>query len=677
MSSQPAEASVLASRIQEAFDRHGVQLTLGGEPTYVPLDPVGEEWTHAAVGPAKLAAAWSLAHRLAATAMPTATIFFSPGKAYPGEQDPRWSIWLLARRDGVPLFQSASAGRCTANALADLRRQICRALGLADTWRSFVDPVPGSTEVWALLLDAPAEAGRPRVWLTHPWPEAARELLAASGPAGLRLPLSLLAADVPRRSLTLEWRGERLAMFLPPLLQPAFTALLDALSTAVQDCGIVEIDLQGSVPADEARVWTRLGLAADPGVLEVNLPACSGWAEYDHWMRMIDQAARDVGLRPHRHGADGEPTETGGGNHLLWGGPCLESNPFFTRPAWLASILRYWQRHPALSYCFSGSYLGPCSQAPRADESGRELHDLDWTWSYLAALLPGDRREEISAALRHLQADLSGNNHRTEISFDKFWNPGVPGGGQGLVEFRAIAMMPQVAWASDVALLWSGLAAWLLERPCELLPRPFGRQLQDHFFLPSLLWLDLEAVLGELGRDGFVVDPERYRPIWDWRFPVVLSFTAGDASLTVRRAGEHWPVLTDTPAVGGTTSRFVDASLQRLEFLANDAFARDWSIELAGRPLALHTLAELPAAGIAGLRYRHSQLHPCLHPGIPAHMPLELTLRGPDLVRPFRLDAEARRFEPAAQPFATPAGPPCRPIHAGDLTYDLRVGGID
>ncbi len=99
----------------------------------------------------------------------------------------------------------------------------------------------------------------------------------------------------------------------------------------------------------------------------------------------------------------------------------------------MASLLRYLQAHPCFAYLFTGMYVGASSQAPRPDESARDLYDLDLAYQYLAGLPEGENHSYIiGETLRHLHTDNSGNTHRSEISFDKFWNvSGPPSGTPG------------------------------------------------------------------------------------------------------------------------------------------------------------------------------------------------------------------------------------------------------
>jgi len=100
------EIDVSADRIEEVLARHDVVLTLGGEPTFVPNDPIGAEWSVAALGPTKLQYAYALADALRRESMRHALDFYSPGKRYPGEINPRWTIFLLQNRDNSPLVPS-------------------------------------------------------------------------------------------------------------------------------------------------------------------------------------------------------------------------------------------------------------------------------------------------------------------------------------------------------------------------------------------------------------------------------------------------------------------------------------------------------------------------------------------------------------------------------------------
>jgi uncharacterized protein (DUF2126 family) len=689
----------LAEQVRERFSAEGIQLTLGGEPTLVPVNPEGSEWTITADGPTKLPIARRLAEVFQRTVWPGGTLLYCPGKLYAGEVNPRWALRLLVRTDGSPLV-TPQEGRPAPPSLTPPRPEQAIAwlerlgdqLGVKLRPLPLRDPLDGERHVWAAPLTASEPSGTEDsedwVWQAGAWPLAdeLRELSGAPGPAGLRLPLAHFPPDIPRQVLTLEVEPGGWELFLPPLLRAPMESLLQAVSASLE--GLSEPRLSGMLPSDCDDHWQVLGLTADPGVLEINLPVCDGWSEYSQWLVHIETAAEQVGLRSWKEADHGGQEGTGGGNHLLWGGPSLAANPFFARPAWLAGMLRYWQHHPSLSYLFTGSSVGPASQAPRPDEAAGSIFDLELAYRQLerAEEHPstepwGDYRALIGETLRHLHADRSGNNHRSEISFDKFWNPGTPAGCLGLIEFRALESLPKLAWTQAIALLWSSLAAYLLDpahRPGRL--RPWGPALHDRCLLPSQLWADLEAVLADLAEANLALDPEPFRDLWSWRFPPLLEWKGapmadGDApTLELRPSLEPWPLICDFPREGGFTSRFVDGSLRRFEVRANRAFRAHCWIALRGRTLPLDPDPSTPLA----VRYRLQRLYPCLHPGIPPHWPLRLVVGGPSGVEAYELSDSGHRFLPVA-PLP---GDPGEPVpdqawggrdHPDAVTLDLRL----
>lgn len=662
-----------SERVQAAFARKGVQLTLGGEPTFIPINPEGAEWKYAAVGPTKLAYARKFADALMQTRLPGAARFFCPGKLYPGETNPRWAVRLLANRDGTPLFRPPKRGKApTAQTAQQMADAISKYLGVPSHWLVLTDPTNESQEILAMPLDHDGV-----LWHSARWPlaKADRVLSEAEGPSGLRMPLHLMPPHLPRRVLSIERKGNSIILFLPPVLQRPMLQILAAIENACRQLSLSNIELQGYTPVDEENRWTVLGLAADPGVLEINLPACTSWEEYAGWMETLSTCAAQAGLRSWKETPWDHPEGSGGGNHLLWGGPTLDEHPFFSRPGWLASILRFWQHHPSLAYLFTGCYVGASSQAPRPDESARDLYDIEMAYAFLESLPEGDHRGLINETLRHIQTDVTGNSHRSEISFDKFWNTAFPSGSLGLIEFRAIEALPHARWSSAVALLWSCLAADLLEHKVSHGLKRFGTKLHDEYFLPGRLWDDFTEILERLESHGYKLPAEIYRDIWNWRFPILLDWKKGSAKLTVRKALESWPLLCETPLDGGTTSRFVDTSMQRLEFIASPEFLNQYQLYVAGRPLSLQKRDD--GQGMAGLRYRRTNLYPSLHPGIPTQLPLCLTIVNLDNGRvsaEFRMAPEEIIFHLQEKTGAVQLGDtPCRGGRTGDFTYDLRL----
>ena len=653
----------IAQHVEKTLASERVVLTMGGEPTFIPTKPEGPEWHFAAVGPSKLIYARAFAEKLVETVSPGAMILFSPGKLYPGEINPRWVLQVLHpnSKESFGFADAGKKGGPDGKTLKLIRDQLLRELGLEDRWLQAKDPHSPRVPVWVLPLDFKDEK-----WITERWNIRRVELLKTEGPAGLRLPLNLLPEDAIKRALVFQPAKKGLIVFLPPLLTAEWERLVRIITAAIGDrCAV---DWQGYLPVDLPSNWTRLGFTADPGVLEVNLPPCRDWLEFQRWLVTLGKLAETTGLQTVR--TEPFPAGTGGGAHLLFGGISVEENPFFTRPGWLASILRYWQHHPSLSYLFTGRYVGVSSQAPRPDESGNTLLDLELAYRQLESLPKGDSRLQINELLRHLHTDVSGNTHRSETSFDKFWS--LPTGLYGLIEFRAIESLPNVDWTGAVALLWRALLTYLLKQPFREALKDFNFDLHDKYFLPTPLWADLTDVLSELVEFGFGFDPAIFREIWEWRFPALLNAEG----LTIRKALEGWPLLAETPTIGGSTSRFVDTSIERFEFSAASGFDDQYAMYANGRELPFRTLSSKES--IAGLRYRKSALYPSLHPHIGVQSPLSIVLveRETDRIHKlFRLKPDAIRFieEP---PGEFQKGKPCESPIPGMYTCDLRIEGV-
>ncbi|HKM59080.1 MAG TPA: transglutaminase family protein, partial [Chthoniobacterales bacterium] len=134
-----------------------------------------------------------------------------------------------------------------------------------------------------------------------------------------------------------------------------------------------------------------------------------------------------------------------------------------------------------------------------------------------------------------------------------------------------------------------------------------------------------------------------------------------------------WPLLSETPSIGGSTSRFVDSSVERLEFCATSEFHHQYALYVNGRELPFRPVH--PKELVAGLRYRKSAFYPSLHPQIGIHLPLSIALveRETDQVQKlFRLDPGTAKFV-EFKGESLKRGAPCESAGPGMYTCDLRI----
>jgi uncharacterized protein (DUF2126 family) len=636
--------------VEASLARRGVLLTMGGEPTFVPMVPTGAEWQTAALGPTKLACARRFARELIRATFPGAVVLETSGKHYPGEPLPRWALLIQRRADDTPLWGDltrlrvdTAPGAHTSAEAKQFITALARALAL--------DPVlalplaeAGAPDVisgWVLPLDRDGDR-----WITDNWAlalgaaggEQGRaeplRLFPGESPAGLRLPLAQLGEKNLRRALTAEVRAGTLTVFIPPLLTAPYCTLLADIEETLATLNLSDVILAGYAPPSDP-VLPTIGLASDPGVLEINVSPCATWADYDRQLGQLYAAAGASGLCARKLQFNGRAVGTGGGAHLVFGGPDGLLSPFFAFPALLPSILRYWQHHPALSYAFTGAYMGPSSQAPRIDESTFEaLYELELACAGAENLGSPPNLALFDLLFRDLLMDRSGNTHRAEISVDKLWNPWAPNGRLGLVEFRAFESHPAAAVQSVTALFVRAILARLCAAPFRA---PFVRwagELHDKYFLPAFVWEDLVAICADLQQHGIDFDPAWLRPPWEFRFPKLgelpilnlkseisdLKSPISNPSLVFRQALEAWPLLGESPNAG-TVARTVDSSVDRLEArVANAAILEGGLLLVNGLPCEFRATADGGAA--CGIRYRAFYLTPSLQPHVPVHAPL-------------------------------------------------------
>ncbi|PZU45720.1 MAG: transglutaminase [Microbacterium sp.] len=482
--------------------------------------------------------------------------------------------------------------------------------------------VPGTSAVGLRLpLDAVS-------WHDPAW-EGEPSYLEATAPLHPGIPAIEVVdpAEEPTTALAVEARDGHVHVFLPPIaMLDDFAAVLHAIERAAVDTDTA-IVLEGYPPPPDPRLQ-QLSVTPDPGVIEVNVQPTASWDEQRALTFELYEQARQARLSTEKFDLDGTHTGTGGGNHITLGGTQPVDSPLLRRPDLLASLVTYWQRHPSLSYLFSGRFIGPTSQAPRFDEGRPEaVYEMEIALQELRRLqaeTPEPRPWLVDRALRHLLTDLTGNTHRAEFCIDKLYSPDSSRGRLGLLELRGFEMPPHPQLALVQALLVRALVAMFWERPLAAPLVRWGTALHDDFLLPQGARRDIRDVLADIRAHGIPFEDTWLEPFVEFRFPRIGLTRLGDAARPIRlelhQAIEPWHVLGEE-ATGGGTSRYVDSSVERIQVTAAGIDPARHLVTCNGVAVPL-TPTGIPGEYYAGVRYRAWQPWSALHPSIEVHAPL-------------------------------------------------------
>ena len=519
----------------------------------------------------------------------------------------------------------------------------------------------------------PLKAVPPGRWKSSRWPLQHERLylLPGDSPMGLRLPLASLPwvapedfelewpedpfaarpplADEPdtlpeiddedieeaphpraviHTALSLEVRDGLLHLFLPPLTRlESWLQLVAAIEATAAELG-QPVRLEGYPPPRDPRLHA-LSVTPDPGVIEVNIHPSSSWNALEQRTRILYEQARLARLGTEKFMLDGRHTGTGGGNHITLGGASPEDSPFLRRPDLLRSLVTYWQRHPALSYLFSGQFIGPTSQAPRVDEARDDnLYELEIAFQQMSGKLKsGEETAQpwlVDRLLRNLLIDLTGNTHRAEFCIDKLYSPDTSTGRLGLVELRAFEMPPHYRMSLVQALLLRALVARFWETPLTERLVYWDTALHDRFMLPYFIEADLRDIVRDLRAAGYGFDAAWFAPFLEFRFPRYGQVVYDGVQLELRQAIEPWHVLGEELSAGGT-ARYVDSSVERLQVRVTGMTGDRHQVVCNGRRVPLHPTG-VPGEYVAGVRFKAWAPPSALHPAIGVQGPLVFDL---------------------------------------------------
>ncbi|MGU3433271.1 DUF2126 domain-containing protein [Actinomycetes bacterium M1A6_2h] len=440
--------------------------------------------------------------------------------------------------------------------------------------------------------------------------------------------------DNPVTALVSEVRDGILYVFLPPIDElDDFVDVINRIESAASSIE-TPVVIEGYGPPSDPRIQT-LTVTPDPGVIEVNVQPTASWAEQNDLMQTLYREARQSRLSTEAFDNDGTGRGTGGGNHITLGGATPRESPLLRRPDLLVSMLTQWQRHPSLSYLFSGRFIGPTSQAPRFDEGRPEsLYEMEIAFGEIARRTAEVRTPSepdaapapwvIDRALRHLLTDLTGNTHRAEFCIDKMYSPDSSRGRLGLLELRGFEMPPHHQMAMVQSLLVRSMVSRFWDEPLKAPLIRHGENLHGRYLLPHFVITDIARVVDDLRDHGIEFDTSWLDPFTEFRFPRIGTTVVADAEIELRGAIEPWNTLGEESTSGGT-ARYVDSSVERIQVSVTGADPGRFMLTCNGTPVPLMRTGKADVQ-VAGVRYRAWQPPSALHPSIEVQSPLHFDL---------------------------------------------------
>lgn len=666
---------ILGQRVDESLDQSGIDLTMGGEPTYIDAsDPNALEWTYGALGVVKRQRAEALLLRLQQRLTPSGSLrHYGIGKLYPGEAIPRWALGCFWRLDGEPLWRSPSLlatpeqdHHHTWQQAKAFMTELLWCLGIpADVVLTAQDAGSEHPTGYVLPFLTVIEQGQP-TWTSchwHCWDTLGQvPLVPGETPVGMRLPLGdlpqpdafatealpklteapirpeaiapLAAPNSIQLALCIEAREGILHVFLPPIASArSFVDLLTAIEATAESLDMAVV-IEGYAPPLNQGIQ-GFQLTPDPGVLEVNIHPVATWHELIDLHTALDEEAFACGLTCERYGLDGRPLGTGGGAHITIGGSTPATSPLLHRPDLLRSLITYWQHHPSLTYLFAGQFIGPTSQSPRVDEARHDsLYELEVAFLSLA---PGAAASPalIDQLLSPFLADITGNTHRTALCIDKLFPINNPPLQLGLLEFRSFEMPPTPELRLLQMLLVRALVAWFWQTPFTQPLKRWGADLSDRYLLPHYLQQDFATILQALNQAGYDFSADWFTPFWERRFPRCGKITLADnpaRSLELRVALEPWPVIGDLS--NGGSARRVDNTLERLQIRLTGAIgdtpetgqlANRYGVLCNGHRVPMRSTG-IPGEYVGAVRFRVRTMAIVEHPTLAPHAPLTLVV---------------------------------------------------